>query len=370
MLWGNKRMRAALIDGAVNLKFMESIQNPNVRMQGAYTVRDGKVTKESASAEGITHASVCAGIFLSEVQVPCELWCICVLKEHSLQGDIASLLTALDFCRKQRMDVVSLSVGTTCIRDGGKLEPKIRELADSGAIIVAAESNRRMLTFPAAMDQVIGVREDTLSNRRDFSNAILYRSRKRVFTYKGQSVVTGVYNSYAAPAVTAEVCGYLSGGITGTEQIRQRLKRLRNVREGGSVRGGTLDKPVIFLDIRENEKAVLCMEKILDYFEQHEYEGVCISDTLRTDYAAGRLSIWQFAQGARGFKNRLISLTRAVNADFVIWHVAGQKTGRLCLREADLVVTDRTEQWRGWKKKKIFNTLDGEALDRMRVYLE
>lgn len=362
-------MRAALIDGAVNTEFLRSIQNSKVCIRGAYAVSDGELAEGQAPVHGMTHASVCAGIFLSEVTVPCELWCIRVLDEEALRGNVDALLTALDFCGKQRMDVVSLSVGTTRIRDGGRLELKIRELTDRGTIIVAADSNRKMLTFPAAFDRVIGVREDTPSNRRCPSDAILYRSVRRTFTHKEQVIVTGTYNSYAAPAVTAKVCGFLSGGVADTTQIRTMLKQLKNVGESRRHRCGKRDKPVIFLDVRGDDKAARCMEKILDYFERHEYEGACISDTLRTDYAAGRLSLRQFARSAHGFRNRLWTLTNVLDSDFVIWHVTGQKMGKRCLRQIELVVTDQTEKWRGRKRGIMSDVLDEKTLDAMLEYL-
>ncbi len=355
-------MRVALLDGAVDLAFLKNVKNLNVHIHGAYNALSGEVTEDEIPAHGMTHASVCAGIFLSKVKVPCELWCIRVLDGDSLRGNVDALLAALDFCVKQRMDIVNLSVGTTRIRDGERLSLKIRELADCGAAIIAAESNRKLLTFPAALEQVIGVREDTPSNRRCFSDSILYRSERKVFTYEKQSVVTGNYNSYAAPAVTAEVCCFRKDGITDTGQISQMLKRLKNVRENKWCCCTKTDKPVILLDIREDDTAVRCMEKILRYFERNEYEGVCISDTLQTDYAAGRLSLWQFARNARRLQDRLGSLTSAVDADFVIWHINGLKTLKQYLRQIDIVVTDRTFEWRGWKNRVISDVLDEEAL--------
>lgn len=355
-------MRVALLDGAVDLAFLKNVKNSNVRIHGAFAALGGEVTEDGILVHGMTHASVCAGIFLREVKVPCELWCIRVLEGESLRGNADALLTALDFCVKQRMDVVSLSVGTTRIQDGEGLSLKIRELADCGTTIIAAESNRKLLTFPAAFEQVIGVREDTPSNRRCLSDAVLYRSERRIFTYEERSVVTGDYNSYAAPAVTAEVCRFRNDGITDTGQIRQMLKRLKNVREN---RGHCLakpDKPVIFLDIREADKAIRCMEKILCYFEQHGYEGVCISDALQTDYATGRLSLWQFARNARRLQDRIGSLTSAVDADFVIWHMNGMKTLKQYCRQIDIVVTDRAFEWRGWNRKVMSDVPDEEML--------
>lgn len=358
-------MRVALIDGAVNSEFLQSIENPNVRMLGTYAVSGGSVIKEQMLTREITHASVCAGIFLSEVRCPCELLCIRVLDADSLRGNIHALITALDFCMSSRIDVVNLSLGTTRIQDGGLLHDKVIELERHRIVIVAAESNRNLLTFPAAFEYVIGVREDASANRKHPSDGILYRSTVRSFSYQGKTMVTGGYNSYAAPAVTAMVCGCLVRGITETNAIRQELLRQGKGKESKKRRSVKAEKPVICLYVRNREEAVRRINKILGFFNGHGYEGICISDVLQTAYDAGILNIGQFKRGVCSLNHRLGLLTNAADADFVIWYMTQTELNRRNRRSIDMTVTDGPDYGRMFKANVVTGCLDEEKLSRM-----
>lgn len=358
-------MRVALIDGAVNMDFLQEIKNPNVRVSGVYAVCNGKVTVEQQSVHEITHASVCAGIFMRELHCPCELLLIRVLDADSLRGNIHALAAALDFCISSRIDVINLSLGTSCIRDAELLQDKVNELTRHHIIIVAAESNRNQLTFPAAFEHVIGVRELTRANRRAPSDSILYRSKKRCFSYQGKSVMTGGYNSYAAPAVTARVCGCLAGGITEAEHIKRELLTQRNIKKSRKRKHGRLDKPVICLHMRDEKKVAEEVKKILHFFAVHGYEGVCISDTLQTDYAIGILNIWQFQRILRRANDRFWMLTNTVDADFVIWHAVRVAFDKRNRRSMDMIVTDDEGYRRMLKADRLTGPLDGEKLKEM-----
>ncbi|MBD5468700.1 MAG: S8 family serine peptidase [Lachnospiraceae bacterium] len=358
-------MRVALIDGAVNMDFLQEIKNSNVRVAGVYAVCNGKVTVEQQNVHEITHASVCAGIFLREIHCPCELLLIRVLDADSLRGNIHALVAALDFCIGSRIDVINLSLGTSRIRDAELLQDKVSELTRHHMIIVAAESNRNQLTFPAAFENVIGVRELTRANRRAPSDSILYRSKKRCFSYQGKSVMTGGYNSYAAPAVTARVCDCLAGGITEVKRIKRVLLRQRNIKKSRKRKRGSLDKPVICLNMRDEKKAAGEVKKILHFFASHGYEGVCISDTLQTDYAIGILNIWQFQRILRRANDRFWLLTNTADVDFVIWHAVRMNFDKRNRRSIDRMVTDGEGYRRMPKADELTGPLDGDGLKEM-----
>ena len=177
--------------------------------------------------------------------------------------------------------------------------------------------------------------------------------------------MTGGYNSYAAPAVTAKVCGCLAGGITEAEHIKRELLTQRNIKKSRKRKSGRLDKPVVCLNMWDEKKAAGEVKKILHFFAVHGYEGACISDTLQTDYAGGTLNIWQFQRILRRANDRFWMLTNTVDADFVIWHAAWVDFDKRNRRNMDMIVTDSEGYGRMSKAGRLTGPLDGEKLKEM-----
>ncbi len=177
--------------------------------------------------------------------------------------------------------------------------------------------------------------------------------------------MTGGYNSYAAPAVTAKVCGCLAGGITEVKHIKRVLLRQRNIKKSRKRKRGSLDKPVICLNMRDEKKAAGEVKKILHFFAVHGYEGVCISDTLQTDYAIGILNVWQFQRILRRANDRFWLLTNTADVDFVIWHAARMTFDKRNRRSIDRMVTDGEGYQRMPKADELTEPLDGDGLKEM-----
>lgn len=355
-------MRVAWIDDAVNLDFIQCIGNQNVRIAGTYTVEGGEVRTGQTMTEKITHGSVCAGIFVSEVRCRCELLFIQVLDTDSLRGNIHNLAAALEFCARSQIDVVNLSLGTTRIRDAGLLQDAIQKLVQAHVVVVAAASNRNLLTFPAAFEHVIGVCEFTAANRKYPSDCILYKSTKRDFRYREMSVMTGRYNSYAAAAVTAYVCDPVSRGVTQAEKIQYDLIRKKAAKKSKKGKRVRIAKPILFICVRDAEEAAREIKKILCFFYGHEYEGVCISDAMPTDLCGGILNLRDFMRGVPKINHRLGLLTNAADADFVIWHVLETVIDRTERKSIDITVTDRAGGRRMPGHRVLTGPLDEEKL--------
>lgn len=355
-------MRVAWIDDAVNLDFIQCIGNQNVRIAGTYTVEGGEVRAQQTKTEKITHGSVCAGIFVSEVRCRCELLFIQVLDTDSLRGNIHNLAAALEFCAKSQINVVNLSLGTTRIRDAGLLQDAIHKLVQAHVVVVAAASNRNLLTFPAALEHVVGVCELTAANRKYPSDCILYKSTKRIFRYRDMSVMTGGYNSYAAAAVTADVCDPISRGVTQAEEIKYDLIRKKAAKKSKKRKRSKIVKPILFVCVRGAEEAAREIKHILRFFYGHEYEGICISDALPTDLCSGILNLSDFMRGVPKINHRLGLLTNAADADFVIWHVPASMIGMMERKSIDITVTDRAGDRRMPGHRVLTGPLDEEKL--------
>ena len=75
--------------------------------------------------------------------------------------NIDDLVTALGWCIENGVNIISLSMGTTDYRDMHKLSPIIERVSQAGICIIAAADNDGLLTYPACLEQCIGVRVDS-----------------------------------------------------------------------------------------------------------------------------------------------------------------------------------------------------------------
>lgn len=122
----------------------------------------------------------------------------------------AQLYRALKWCYDKRIPVVHLSVGTTDQREWPRIAKIVHKMQLHGQVIVAAESNRGILTAPACLPGVYSVSADPeLEGNKwhavdDEERKIKASSRHELVGVDGKEYVTGVFNSYAAPVVTAE----------------------------------------------------------------------------------------------------------------------------------------------------------------------
>lgn len=107
------------------------------------------------------HAGLCAYI-IKQYAPCCEITNIKILEENHT-AEIKKLNSALEWCLKQSVDIVSLSVGSREQKDAEVLHPAVIELYKKGTIMVAASNNQNSVTYPAFFKEVIGVKCD-LSN--------------------------------------------------------------------------------------------------------------------------------------------------------------------------------------------------------------
>jgi|GEM_PF-866084 len=137
--------------------------------------------------------------------------------------DINSLRLALLWCMENDIEVINISLGSTLFSDYYILEDVIRELTKAGIIVVAACSNSNVLTYPASMRGVIGVRCDKIG---DLDAKEIHINKKDI---KGIQITVGaldaIYkgvgnsNSFVTPYITAIICNLLNGGCKDYSEI-------------------------------------------------------------------------------------------------------------------------------------------------------
>ena len=93
------------------------------------------------------HGTACAGIIRKKTP-DAALYSVRIFDE-SLIADERALIAAIQWCIDNKIDVVNLSLGTTDVTFKEALQKVCRKAVDAGVILVAAESNDGLESYPA-----------------------------------------------------------------------------------------------------------------------------------------------------------------------------------------------------------------------------
>lgn len=163
----------------------------------------------------LTHGDKCYSIikyFCPEVE-----FISIKIMETGERGSIDSFKAALEWCLKEKIKLVHMSVGTTNYIDAKKIENIIKQMVSNKMILCAALSNTNFPTWPACFDGVFGVRnyiaklqEKEISVSKSFPFSEM-NSIQLNFDDVLKKIVGKEYksNSFAAPIITVLLICYL-----------------------------------------------------------------------------------------------------------------------------------------------------------------
>ncbi len=146
--------------------------------------------------------------------------------ETGERGSIDSFKAALEWCLKEKIKLVHMSVGTTNYIDAKKIENIIKQMVSNKMILCAALSNTNFPTWPACFDGVFGVRnyiaklqEKEISVSKSFPFSEM-NSIQLNFDDVLKKIVGKEYksNSFAAPIITVFLICYLRKNKKGSYQ--------------------------------------------------------------------------------------------------------------------------------------------------------
>lgn len=178
-----------------------------------------------------SHGTVCAGI-IRKMTKEARIYSLKIL-DDTLCGSTVKLIKALEWCLRNDMHIINLSLGTTNSKDFKAIQHYIKYLNQEGIIIVAALNNNCTYTIPASLPEVVGVCSQ--ENFHDFElvdNSIIGIDVIACSNYwiqldPKEGIQTPYCNSFAAPAVTGQICEILSGKISNiATQFATSLKEL------------------------------------------------------------------------------------------------------------------------------------------------
>lgn len=185
------------------------------------------------------HGSICAAI-IHKYSANATIYSIKILDSMRLTTNIQKLINAFKWCLQNNIKIINLSLGSTSCRDFYQIKVWVDILKKNGIIIIASMSNDYEYTYPAALDNVIGVcafKGLIPGKIRIFNDGILGINimvcPERIVEINREKWKIDYCNSFAAPIVTGKVCEMVAKGkinlVNALLNIRHNPRILRRV---------------------------------------------------------------------------------------------------------------------------------------------
>lgn len=207
----DKNIRMAILDDGVHPEACP--------LAGSFLVGDDLSVSvlEEHTVSPFSHGSMCARIVQRYVGLEgVDVFSIQILQGDTQRGNIGRLLKAFALCITMDIRLIHLSVGTYAFEDFARLEEAVHCLLESDRFLIAAAGNRGIVTYPAYLPGVIGVKchpqltDDEYTYFYDSLTRIYFQaSSKHQVAIEGMEMETPISNSYAAPLVTAKILFHL-----------------------------------------------------------------------------------------------------------------------------------------------------------------
>jgi hypothetical protein len=288
----NKPIDVAIID--------DGVSQSEFNLAGSWEIAKNSIVSEKQNEQaktGESHGTICAKIIRKylkkELIDGLRFHSITVLDSETMQGNIDQLITAFELCLKLDTKVVHMSIGTSHYKDFPVIQKYAEEFFRKGVIIIAAVNNKGVLTYPACLPYVIGVKSD--ASLRDsqfryfvkpFDGIDIAASSRHILRNGANKYITSIANSYAAPVVTSKVISYLA------ENPSLRLEDIQKkfMIDAMEVHSGYAHKPnkkitipvILFEDFSFLELCPM-MRELKQLFWQNEYNCKAALDGTQTE---------------------------------------------------------------------------------------
>lgn len=167
--------------------------------------------EQTTKINSYSHGTICAAI-IRKISKSAKIYSLKILNTNNLCAGTDKLEKAFEWCLKNDIDIINLSLGTINSRDFVVIKRWIRCLVKNEKIVVAAINNNNTYTLPASLSEVIGVSSKERTCDFEFINDsiigidIIACSNYYIQLNNEKSIKTPFCNSFAAPAVTGKLC--------------------------------------------------------------------------------------------------------------------------------------------------------------------
>ena len=143
--------KAAIIDDGAAAHLFENVRC--VTVDGNLQIYEN----ENFTTEH-NHSSTCIKIIKKYTDISNIDWIDINIINTEYTGNICNFLKALEYCRKNGVKLIHLSIGSRDFRDFERIKKETELLLKKNTIMVAALSNEDEYTSPACLEGVIGVK--------------------------------------------------------------------------------------------------------------------------------------------------------------------------------------------------------------------
>lgn len=207
----SRKIRAAIIDDGVHPDILDLDGDWYIDEECNDLANNVHENKDSG------HANMCIQVIKKYTDMSCTLWhSIKILDFYTKRGNIERLIKAFELCEDLDIKIIHLSIGTTYYEDFHVVKNAVNRLVKKGVILVCATSNSDVVTYPAYLPNVIGVKCDPLLiGDTYYFNDDPIEQINFIASSRHNNVLTDILcdsiasNSLAAPLLTAKVISYL-----------------------------------------------------------------------------------------------------------------------------------------------------------------
>lgn len=206
-------IKIAIIDDGINFNKLD-----NSIVGSEYALYKNKDVKYSSHFDKTdSHGLIVASIIKQSIKIDCEIISIKV-KDEIENGCCYNFLKALDLCEELEVDIANISIGSCYRSDFTKIEKKVKKILRNNAIIVAATNNKPLITYPAYIQGVIGVRSNIRAiegrsiflKNSHFGVNVESSPPRHLIDKNNEMIALPICNSFATPVVTALVASLIN----------------------------------------------------------------------------------------------------------------------------------------------------------------
>jgi len=169
------------------------------------------VQRISSEFDIYSHGTTCMKIidnYAREVRIGS----IKILDGATKKGFVKKLEYAIDWCTRNSISIINLSLGSVNSADYEALARIINHACDNKIVVVAAHSNENLMTYPASFENVIGVKADQALDDDMYYMATSNTEGVDVVASAAHKAIDKrlrCCNSFATPLVTAKISNIL-----------------------------------------------------------------------------------------------------------------------------------------------------------------
>ncbi len=225
------KINIAVIDDGINEKYFKNIGKlvHNIEVSPDCNIKQ----RSGYDAYSISHGTICGSI-IKKGSPDTYLSSIKILDSKTKVSNKNQLIKAIKWCIHNGIDLINLSLGSSCFEDYKLLKDIVGELYINDVVIVAAMNNKDIITYPASFGNVIGVKTCKTEKLGEFEYLFMDTPLDGIEIHacssymlrdcKGEIYVSNLSNSYAAPAITSKVANLMEDcGKLGLDEIRWNL---------------------------------------------------------------------------------------------------------------------------------------------------